>query len=290
MAMKSKHEPTPAWHPPPESLTLGRDEVHVWRAALDRSAADRQRLEQTLSLDERARAGKFYFPRDRERFIVARSLLRTILGRYLGVEPDQLRFGYSAHGKPSLAGNRGQGSGVRDQTSGRQPALSSPHVVPDPWPLTPDPCSSSLRFNLSHSHGLALYALTSDREVGIDLEYIRPEVADEPIAERFFASREIAALIGLPAPLRAEGFFNCWTRKEAYIKARGEGLTIPLDACEVSLVPGEPAALLCVNNDPAEASCWSLQALAPGPGYVAAIAVEGQDWQLCCWEWPREKE
>src|SRR5207244_11453763 len=127
-------------------------------------------------------------------------------------------------------------------------------------------------------------------EVGIDLEYIRAEVADEPIAERFFASREIAALIGLPAPLRAEGFFNCWTRKEAYIKARGEGLTIPLDAFEVSLAPEEPAALLRVDSDPAEASRWSLQALAPGPGYVAAIAVEGRDWQLRCWEWPLEKE
>src|SRR5713101_1036201 len=113
MAKKSKHEPTPAWHPPPESLTLGRDEVHVWRAALDRSVADRQRLEQTLSADERVRAGRFYFQRDRERFMVARGLLRAILGRYLCVEPDQLRFGYSAHGKPSLLGVRGWVLGVR---------------------------------------------------------------------------------------------------------------------------------------------------------------------------------
>jgi 4'-phosphopantetheinyl transferase len=290
MAKISKHEQTPAWHPPPESLTLGRDEVHVWRAALDRSAADRQRLEQTLSADERTRAGRFYFQRDREQFIAARGLLRAILGRYLCVEPDQLRFGYSAHGKPALAGNRGQGSGVREQTSRRRPALSSPHPAPDPWPLTPDPCSSSLRFNLSHSHSLALYAITHQRELGVDLEFIRPEVVEEPIAERFFSAAEVAALRALPASIQPEAFFNCWTRKEAYIKARGEGLTIPLDAFEVSLAPEEPAALLSVNGDPAEAARWSLQALAPGPGYVAAVAVEGQDWQLRCWEWPLEKE
>ena len=216
---------------------------------------------------------------------MARGLLRAILGRYLGVEADQLRFGYSAHGKPSLAGNRGQGSGAREQGSG-----VGGEFGPHPWPLLPGPCASSLRFNLSHSHSLALYAITHQRELGVDLEFIRPEVVEEPIAERFFAAAEVAVLRGLPASLQPEAFFNCWTRKEAYIKARGEGLTLPLDAFEVSLAPEEPAALLSVDSDPAEASRWSLQALAPGPGYVAAIAVEGRDWQLRCWEWPLEKE
>jgi len=271
----------PRWNPPPESLTLGRDEVHVWRAALDRSAADRQRLEQTLSLDERARARKFYFSRDRERFIVARGLLRAILGRYLGVEPDQLRFGCSAHGKPFLVGVQ-VFRGLRVQESIQTPEPLSTRTL--------EHLGASLRFNLSHSHGLALYAITHQRELGVDLEFIRPEVVEEPIAERFFAAAEVAVLRGLPASLQPEAFFNCWTRKEAYIKARGEGLTLPLDAFEVSLAPEEPAALLSVDSDPAEASRWSLQALAPGPGYVAAIAVEGQDWQLRCWEWPLEKE
>ncbi len=254
MAKKSEHEQTPAWHPPPESLTLGSDEVHVWRATLDRSAAALQRLLQTLSEDESARADRFYFQRDREHFIAARGLLRSLLGGYLSFPPEQLRFGYSPHGKPSLPGE---------------------------W--------SELHFNLSHSHALALYAVTRGREVGIDLEYIRPELADEPIAERFFSAREAGALRSLPASLQPEGFFNCWTRKEAYIKARGEGLTISLDQFEVSLAPGEPAALLSVNSDPAEASRWSLRELAPGPGYVAAIAVEGEGWQIQCWEWPLER-
>jgi 4'-phosphopantetheinyl transferase len=247
----------PPWSAPPEELTLGSDEVHVWRATLDRSAADRERLEQTLSAEERARAGKFYFQRDREQFMVARGLLRMVLGRYLGLEPDQVRFCYAANGKPALS---------------------------------PEPCPSRIRFNLSHSHGLALYAVTRGHEVGIDLEYVRPDLAGEPIAERFFAAREVAALRGLPNSLQVEGFFNCWTRKEAYIKAGGEGLTVRLDQFEVTLAPGEPAALLNVNGDPAESSRWSLRELAPGPGYVAAVAVEAGDWQLRCWEWPLEKE
>lgn len=255
--MSRRHDAAPPWKLPPPGLTLGSDEVHIWRAALDRSAGERERLEQTLSPEEHERAGRFYFQKDRERFIVARGLLRALLGRYLSVEADQLRFCYSPYGKPALS---------------------------------PDLCSSELRFNLSHSHGLALYAITRGREVGIDLEQIRPEPVNEPIAERFFSAPEVAALRALPAALQPEGFFNCWTRKEATIKARGEGLTVSLDQFQVSLAPGEPAALLSVNGDPAEASRWSLRELQPGADYVAAIAVEGEDWQLRCWDWPPEKD
>jgi 4'-phosphopantetheinyl transferase len=228
--------------------------VHVWRAALDMGAAQRERLEQTLSADERERAGRFYFQKDRDQFIVARGVLRTLLGRYLGLPPVQLRFSYSSYGKPSLA-----------------------------------PELQGLSFNLSHSHGLALAAVTCDRELGVDVEYIRPEVVEEPIAERFFSTPEVAALRALPAALQPEGFFNCWTRKEAYIKARGEGLSVRLDQFQVSLTPGEPAALLSVQGDPAEAARWSLRELAPGAGYTGAVAVEGHEWLLRCWEWTPEK-
>ena len=241
-----------SWAPPLGTLTLGSNEVHVWQAALDVKASDVQRLQQILSPDERARAGRFYFRKDREHFIVARGVLRVILGRYLGMDPNQIRFSYSPHGKPALAG---------------------------------DSRRNAFHFNLSHSHGLVLYAFTRARELGIDIEHIRPDFASEQIAEHFFSHREVAALRALPAPKQTEAFFNCWTRKEAYIKARGEGLSLPLDQFQVSLVPGEPAALLSTNGDPQETSRWSLQTLDPGHGYVAALAVERRDWRLKCWQW-----
>jgi 4'-phosphopantetheinyl transferase len=120
----------------------------------------------------------------------------------------------------------------------------------------------------------------------VDLECIRPDRSNEQIAEQFFSSLELAALCALPPGLRVEAFFNCWTRKEAYIKARGEGLTLPLDQFDVSLAPGEPAALLYTHDDPKEASRWSLQSLAPRPGYIAALAAEGHGWRIQCWHWP----
>jgi 4'-phosphopantetheinyl transferase len=180
-------------------------------------------------------------------------MLRTLLGRYLDLEPNGLRFSYGSHGKPALAGECGGGK---------------------------------VRFNLSHSHELALFAFTRGRVVGIDLERIRPDLVNEQIAERFFSPREIAMLRALPGSLEKEAFFTCWTRKEAYIKARGDGLSLPLDAFDVSLVPGEPAELLESRENSNEVSRWCLQELVPDPGYVAAIAVEGHLWQLKCWESP----
>ena len=242
-----------SWPPPPETLALGSDEIHVWRAALNCGAAPLQDLLQTLSADERARAGRFYFQQDREHFIAARGRLRIILGRYLVIDPNQLRICYSPSGKPSVAQECG---------------------------------GEAVRFNVSHSHGLALYAITHGRELGVDLERIRPDRADAQLAEHFFSPREVAMLRALPTSLQQEAFFHCWTRKEAYIKAKGEGLSCPLDRFDVSLVPGEAAALLSTPDDPPEASRWTLQELFPGPGYVAAIAVEGRGWRLRCWQYP----
>ena len=233
---------------------LGRDEVHVWRARLDRNTSYRQSLQQILTADEQVRAERLYFPKDRQHFVVARGVLRLILSRYLDMEPYQLRFCYNRYGKPGLV------------TSSGQEALS---------------------FNVSHSCGLALYAVTRSREIGIDLERIRRDFACEQIAERFFSPREKATLRALQAKkVKHRAFFNCWTRKEAYIKARGEGLSLPLDQFDVSLAPEEPATLLDMRGDPREASRWSLQELFPGSGYVAALAVEGHGWRLACWEWP----
>jgi 4'-phosphopantetheinyl transferase len=122
--------------------------------------------------------------------------------------------------------------------------------------------------------------------VGIDIERIRSDLEVGEIADRFFSRREVAMLQTLPTEEQRQAFFRCWTRKEAYIKARGEGLSLPLDEFDVSLAPGEPAAILGTRPDSSEASRWSLQELAPAPGYVAALAVEGHGWRLACWQWP----
>lgn len=241
------------WLPPSADLALSSDDVHVWRASLDLPASCVQSLQHTLAADELSRAERFYFHKDRKHFIVARGLLRAILSRYLDMEPGQLRFCYSDYGKPSLATMPGQ---------------------------------DTLSFNVSHSHGLALYAVTRGREIGIDLERIRADLDCEQIAARFFSPRENAVLRALPAKLKPEAFFNCWTRKEAYIKARGGGLSLPLDQFDVSLAPGEPTTLLNIRGDPQEALRWSLRELMPGPGHMAALAVEGYDWHLTCWQFP----
>ena len=243
---------SPSWDSPPKTLTLPSNAVHVWRASLHVSASELRAFEDTLAVDERARAERFYFQKHREHFIAGRGLLRNVLSRYLDREPDQLRFRYNAYGKPSLTEETG---------------------------------AEGLCFNLSHSHEMALYALTRGREIGVDIEYFRPDVEVEKLAERFFSPREAAVLRALPEQLWKEGFFNCWTRKEAYIKAEGRGMSIPLSAFDVSLTPGEPAALLRSHNHPQETAHWSLQALNPAPGYAAALAVKGPDWELRCWQW-----
>lgn len=239
------------WSPAPANLVLLSDEIHVWRASLDQSAPQVQQLAQTLSTDERMRSERFYFEQDRKRFVVGRGLLRTILGSYLGMEPSQLQFCYGPRGKPYLA-----------QTA----------------------AGSTLRFNLSHSQGLALYAIARDREIGIDLEHIRHVSTAEQIVERFFSVREKAVFSTLPPSQKQAAFFNCWTRREAYLKAVGDGLAFPLDQFDVSLCPGEPARLYGIKGDRSTATSWSLQELIPAPGYVAALVVEGHGWRLTCWQ------
>ena len=241
------------WYEPPPHFVLGDDEVHVWRAALDGPAASLAYYRDLLAADERQRADRFHFQKDHDRFVVARGLLRIILGRYLDASPAQLRFRYGPFGKPELTAAHGD---------------------------------TDLRFNVSHAEGLALYACTRRRALGVDIEYVRPDFPGHEIAARFFSPREVAALRALPAAVQTRAFFNCWTRKEAYIKAHGAGLSLPLDQFDVSLAPDEPAALLATRPEPQEAARWSLQELTPAPGYVAAIAVEGRGWLLRRWHWP----
>jgi len=227
-------------------------EVHVWRTGLGVEAATLQDFEETLSPEEHARAERFHSSVDRARYIGGRGILRAILAQYLGTRAGDLRFCSNAHGKLALR----PGGGIED-----------------------------LRFNISHSHGLALFAFALRREVGVDLEQVRPSGKEEGLAERFFSTEEIAALRALPASAQAEGFFHCWTRKEAYIKARGTGLSIDLSSFSVSLVPGELITLPVSSHSDPEAARWSIRVLAPGSGYVGAIAAEGADWAPRLWQW-----
>jgi 4'-phosphopantetheinyl transferase len=224
------------------SLTLAVNEVHVWFADLNQHPADD--LRPLLVPDESARADRFHFAKDRNHYVVARAILRKLLGGYLGKPAHEVQLAYAEKGKPSLAEK------------------------------------GLLHFNLAHSHGKAVYAFASSRELGIDLEFIREDFAGEDIAERFFSRAEIESLRNVPADLTKQAFFNCWTRKEAYIKARGEGLSMPLDVFDVSLEPGEPAVFLRNHQEPDEASRWSMQDLSMPEGYVAALVVEGHSWEL----------
>jgi 4'-phosphopantetheinyl transferase len=245
---QSSSWPSPQMHP-----ALASDEVHIWLAHLNQLEDRAPSFLEILAPDERDRASRFHFEKDRVRFILTRGILRTILARYLQSDAAHLSFDYNAYGKPSLAGRAGD--------------------------------APALHFNLSHAHELALYAFTLQREVGLDLEFIRHDFDCEEIAARFFSEREVAMLCALPASQRVQGFFNCWTRKEAYVKARGQGLSLPLDSFDVSLVPGRPAALLSVSDGTGETQRWRLQELNPAAGYVAAVVVEGIGWRLRCWQW-----
>jgi 4'-phosphopantetheinyl transferase len=245
-------EKHPVWGMPPDRPSIGAQDVHIWLADLDLQGSDTTQWMDSLAPDEQARAARFYFERDRRRFVVGRAVLRSILGRYLGIGPSRLAFSYGPHGKPMLAGCCGD---------------------------------AALRFNLSHSHGLALVAVTRSSEVGVDLERIRPLADMQQIAERCFSSQESAMLQSLPSDRRSEGFFSCWTRKEAFLKALGDGLARPLDTFAVSFLPGEPAKLVWVSGEAGDTSRWSLWGLTPAPETVGAVVVEAKGERLTCWQW-----
>ena len=214
------------WSEPPTSLLLESGEAHVWRTRLEQPPERVEEFLPTLDDDERARASRFHFEKHRRNFVVARGVLRFLLGRYLGTRPEEVRFEYGAQGKPTLAGRH--------------------HA-------------DTLRFNASHSGDMALYAFVRDHEVGVDVEVIKGDFATEEIAERFFSAPEIVALRALPLTEKHAGFFRCWTRKEAYIKAIGSGLSHPLDQFDVTVeIPG-----------------WSILDLEVEAGYAAALAVDG---------------
>lgn len=234
------------WSPAPASLSLEPGEVHVWRVDLEQPEDVVHQFRGTLENDEIHRADRFHFEKDRRAFAVSRGFLRHVIGRYSQTRPAELRFSYGPYGKPALSGEH------------------------------------SLRFNMSHSRGVALVAVTEGRELGVDVEYIRADFASEDIARRFFSPLEVEAFNVLPGELRVAAFFRCWARKEAYIKAIGRGLSQPLDGFDVTLAPGTPAALLRADED--DTSRWSLADIDVGEEYAGALVVEGQISDIRCWQ------
>jgi 4'-phosphopantetheinyl transferase len=244
--------PDQSWNTPPAHPTLSTAQVHVWRAPLDVPEVSTNRLRLVLAPAEQKRAEHFSRARDRKAFIVARGLLRVILSEYLSASPAELQFSENDYGKPFLAG-----------------AAST----------------NDIHFNTSHSCGLALYGIARGRELGVDIEQVRTDIATDEIATCFFSSRELAADRPLPPDRRQITFFRRWTGKEAYIKALGRGLSVPLDQFDVHLNPQTDVMCLDTRETSPGPRGWSLVELDPFPGYVASLAVEGHGWSLLRWDW-----
>ena len=233
------------WSEPPGSLSLAAGEVHVWRLALDQPERVLAEFRSTLEANELERAGRFHFEKHRNHFVVGRGGLRHVLARYVDMRPEEFRFSYGDHGKPALA-------------------------------------NGDLRFNMSHSHGVALFAVALDRELGVDVEHVRADFATADIAERFFSRGEVETFNALQKEEQVAAFFRCWTRKEAYIKAIGRGLSEPLDAFDVTLAPGEVTALLRAERG--DVARWAMFNIEVGSDYAGALAAEAPISNILYWQ------
>lgn len=236
------------WHVPPTTNRLAEQEVHIWRAELNVSPVVLESYQAILSAEEADKARRFYFEKDRRHWTVARGVLKRLLGSYMQQEPRTITFQYNAYGKPALTGTQ------------------------------------SLQFNISHSHELALYAFTNTQPIGIDVEYMRSNIDYTEIAEHSFSAAEQAEFRSISQLQRSGAFFKGWTSKEAYIKGRGMGLSLPLHLFDTSLDPQQPAALLASREESQEEH-WSLHTLSPGPGYAGALAIAGSVPTIHCWQW-----
>lgn len=225
-------------HSQPEHL--GPGEIHVWNANLNRKLPFVHSMFETLSANEKLRAAKFRFERDRNHFVVGRGFLRSVLAGYLGLSAGEIQFSYSRFGKPSLI-------------------LAAQHPP--------------LQFNLSHSNGMALLAVSSANEIGIDIEFVDQDFDWGRIADNYFSPRELSEMKALSEYRQTEAFFTGWTRKEACIKALGMGLSYPLNQFEVSMESSDPR-LVMLNDEFKQTRKWSLVSIPTEPGYLAAMAVE----------------
>lgn len=232
-----------------------QDQVHVWAAWLEASDSARASYRKILGAEELERAGRFHFEEHRNRYIVAHGWLRRLLGTYLGCSPTELEFGQGAKGKPFLSGRAG---------------------------------SSGLQFNLAHSGVLAMAAVSARNPVGVDIEEVRRLEDAETLVRHFFCPAEINRFKQLPQERKNAAFFNLWTRKEAWLKATGEGIAHLLSQVEVSFVPGEEACLLNLPGAFKGSSEWSLCDLNPAPGYAGALAVAVPRVEVECRRWDHE--
>jgi 4'-phosphopantetheinyl transferase len=247
-----------SWSPPPaswladwrraEEAVAGSPPVHVWAIPLTFGSSTLEELQACLSPDEAERAARFHFPLHRDRFIAGHGVLRLLLSRYLGTRPASLEFTHSANGKPSLQSQ-----------------------------------DARLHFNLAHSDDLALLAVSAGAPLGVDVERIRPLRDAEDLVARFFSPRESAAFSALPEEQKTTAFFNLWTRKEAWLKATGEGIAHSLHLVEVSFLPGEAAQLSHLPAELATTADWRLHNLAPATDFVGALALNCADQAVNCW-------
>jgi 4'-phosphopantetheinyl transferase len=228
-----------------DNQRLLKGDVLVWRTTPDVDDSILTKHRSVLSRDEEARAERFYFAADRRRATVGRGCLRLLLARTLMLPACRLSFAYDDFGKPSLKGK-----------------------------------PRGLEFNVSHSGNVILIAMARQRPVGVDVERIRTNFDPIEIAKNFFSAREQQILASLIGAAQYEAFFACWTRKEAYLKAKGVGLSLPLDQFDVSLLPCEEPKLLATRPDAREAKHWSLRALDFSRDYAAAVVAAGSDWKL----------
>jgi 4'-phosphopantetheinyl transferase len=239
------------WLNPPDNLILIEDEAHIWRADLKFNECFKSSFLKLLSPDEKSRAHKFRFIKDSMNFIIARGILRSLIGKYLEINPAEVSFRYSEFGKPDIADNH------------------------------------FLQFNISHSQNIALFAFTKKLNVGVDVEFVNPDIEVKDIAAKFFSPNEVSNLFALPEKKHTLGFFNCWTRKEAFIKAVGEGLSFPLNKFEVSLEPDEPVKLLATDWEPKDVSKWSIYSISPAANFVGGLAIEGVVEKIKFWNWQK---
>lgn len=241
------------WQAKSACKQLKPQEIHIWRASLNQPTHTIVQLAKLLSPDEQERAQKYYFLRDQRRFTVARAALRLILASYLQTDPHNVQFCYGKWGKPALINN-----------------------------------PTNLQFNSSHSQEMALYAFTLNQELGIDIEAVRALDDIGGMARHSFAPGEIAQLAKLPVEQHLEGFFLGWSRKEAFIKALGKGLSQDLTSFEVSLIPNMPAKLLSIEGDTQAAQRWLMQNIDAAEDYKAALAIVGENYQLSYYQWDAE--
>jgi len=238
--------PMTLWPPPHSDFPALTESVHVWAVQLDQEGVDLQHARELISADETERAARFMFDRDRRRYLVAHVALHKILNRYLPGAPVNLSFDVGPNGKPRL---------------------------PDTF------ATSEVRFNLSHSHEIALFAVTQGREIGVDIEYVNEQFEFQDIADKFFTAKEVGAMRSLAPALQRRAFFKCWTSKEAFLKAKGTGLSGKLDEVEISLAADERVQ---IN---AAVPGWTLTELRSADSYEAAVVIEGEPLTIQCFGW-----